>query len=130
MPKFRVEITETAQSDIWGIFQYIASDNQTAAINLIKEIERQINSLEIFPLRCPVIPESFELGVEYRHIIYGHYRTIFKVENSRVIIMRVIHGARLMDLEIFQKTFIVETLIPKAKRSGIGKLNNPAKRRV
>jgi plasmid stabilization system protein ParE len=106
VPKFRVEITETAQSDIWGIFQYIASDNQTAATSLIKEIERQINSLEIFPLRCPVIPEFFELGVEYRHIIYGHYRTIFKVENSRVIIMRVIHGARLMDLEIFQKTFI------------------------
>jgi hypothetical protein len=26
--------------------------------------------------------------------------------------------------------FIVETPIPKAKRSGIGKLNNPAKRRV
>jgi toxin ParE1/3/4 len=106
VPKFRVEITKTAQSDIWGIFQYIAADSQTAATNLIKEIERQIDSLEIFPLRCPVIPESFELGVEYHHIIYGHYRTIFKVENSRVIIMRVIHGARLMDLEMFQKTFI------------------------
>jgi hypothetical protein len=26
--------------------------------------------------------------------------------------------------------FIVETPIPKAKRSGLGKLNNPAKRRV
>jgi len=95
VPNFRVEITETAQSDIWGIFQYIASDNQTAAINLIKEIERQINSLEIFPLRCPVIPESFELGVEYRHIIYGHYRMIFKVENSRVIVMR--HSWRSLD---------------------------------
>jgi hypothetical protein len=29
-----------------------------------------------------------------------------------------------------KKGFIVETPIPKAKRSGIGKLNNPAKRRV
>ena len=106
MPKFRVEITEIAQSDIRGIFQYIAADNQTVATNLIKEIERQINSLEIFPLRCPIIPESFELGLEYRHINYGHYRTVFKVEHSRVIIMRVIHGARLMDLEIFQKTII------------------------
>lgn len=106
MPKFRVEITETAQSDIWGIFQYIAADNQTAAINLIQEIERQIDSLETFPLRCQIIPESFELGVEYRHIIYGHYRTVFKVNHSRVIIMRVIHGARLMDLEIFEKAGI------------------------
>ena len=29
-----------------------------------------------------------------------------------------------------KKGFIVETPIPKAERSGIGKLNNPAKRRV
>jgi len=33
-------------------------------------------------------------------------------------------------LMIFMSLFIVETPIPKAKRSGIGKLNNPAKRRV
>jgi hypothetical protein len=30
----------------------------------------------------------------------------------------------------YLSNFIVETPIPKAKRSGIGKLNNPAKRRV
>jgi hypothetical protein len=29
-----------------------------------------------------------------------------------------------------RKSVIVETPIPKAKRSGIGKLNNPVKRRV
>lgn len=103
MQKFRVEITETAQSDVQEIFQYIAVDNQKAAINLIEEIERQIDSLEKFPARCPIIPESFELGVEYRHIIYGHYRTIFRVEASKVIILRVIHGARLLSLEMFEK---------------------------
>jgi toxin ParE1/3/4 len=103
VPKFQVEITATAQSDIQEIFQYIAADNQTAANNLIWEIEKQINSLEQFPLRCPVIPESFELGVEYRHIIYGHYRTIFRVESSKVIILRIIHGARLLNMEIFEK---------------------------
>ena len=103
MPKFRVEITETAQSDVQEIFQYIAVDNQKAAINLIEGIERQIDSLEKFPARCPVIPESFELGVEYRHIIYGHYRTIFRVEAAKVIILRVIHGARLLSLEMFEK---------------------------
>ena len=103
MPKFQVEITATAQSDIQEIFQYIAADNQTAANNLILEIEKQIDSLEQFPLRCPVAAESFELGVEYRHIIYGHYRTIFRVESSQVIILRIIHGARLLNLKIFEK---------------------------
>ncbi len=103
MQKFRVEITESAQSDIKEIFQHIVAENQTAAINLVLEIEKQIDSLENFPARCPIISESFELGIEYRHIIYGHYRTIFRVEASKVIILRVIHGARLLDLEIFEK---------------------------
>lgn len=103
MPKFQVEITATAQSDIQEIYQYVAPDNQTAANNLVLEIEKQINSLEQFPLRCPVTPESYELGIEYRHIRYGHYRTIFRIESPRVIILRVIHGTRLLNMEIFKK---------------------------
>ncbi len=103
MQKFRVEITKTAESDISDIFHTIALDNEAAANNLVTEIERQIESLEIFPLRCPVIPESQDLGKAYRHILYGNYRTIFRMKGSRIIIMRVIHGARLLDLTAFQK---------------------------
>ena len=103
MQKYRVEITAIAESDIKEIFQYIASDNKAAAAKLVKEIERQIDSLEQFPLRCPVIPESRELGKEYRHIIYGNYRTIFRIDGSMVVIIRVIHSARLLSLKIFEK---------------------------
>ena len=103
MQKYRVEITKVAESDIRDIFRYIASDNESAAKRLITEIEEQIESLEQFPLRCPVIPESKELGREYRHIVYGNYRTIFRIEGYRVIIMRVFHGARLLDLTLFEK---------------------------
>jgi plasmid stabilization system protein ParE len=103
VPKYRVEITQTAEGDLRKIYSYIASDNEKAAAAWIQEIDRQIGSLEQFPLRCPVIPESLELGKEYRHILYGDYRTIFKVENLQVTIMRVIHGARLLSLRIFEK---------------------------
>lgn len=103
MQKYRVKITQTAEFDIKEIFQYIASDNETAANKWVVEIERQIDSLEQFPLRCPVIPESLELGKEYRHIIYGNYRTIFRIDGLRVVIMRVIHSARLLSLKIFEK---------------------------
>jgi hypothetical protein len=34
------------------------------------------------------------------------------------------------EVDILSLSFVVETPIPKAKRSGIGKLNNPAQRRV
>lgn len=103
MQKYPVKITRIAERDIYSIFQYIARDNPSAAIKWVSEIEHQINSLEIFPNRCSVISEAKELGKEYRHIIYGNYRTIFRIQGSEVIIMRVIHGARLLDLEMFGK---------------------------
>jgi plasmid stabilization system protein ParE len=53
-------------------------------------------------LRCPVIPESQDLGREYRHLVSGHYRTLFKIAGEKVIIMRVIHGARLLDMEMLK----------------------------
>lgn len=84
--------------DILQIHDYISRDSPSAGGKWGREIKRQIGSLEKFPMRCPVIPESAELGNEYRHLIYGNYRTLFKVIGSRGVIMRVIHGARLLDI--------------------------------
>ncbi|MBI5606074.1 MAG: type II toxin-antitoxin system RelE/ParE family toxin, partial [Deltaproteobacteria bacterium] len=67
MPKYKIEITRVAESDIKDILRYIAIDNPQAADNWVKEIERQIDSLEKFPARCPVILESQDLNKEYRH---------------------------------------------------------------
>ena len=103
MRKFQVEITKIAGFDIQKIFKYILRDNKKVAIKWVEEIERQINRLENFPMRCPTIPEAQELEEEYRHLIYGNYRTIFRIEESKIIIMRVIHGARLLDLRMFEK---------------------------
>jgi plasmid stabilization system protein ParE len=41
-----------------------------------------------------------ELDAEYRHLVNAPYRTIFRLVGSRVIIVRVIHGAQLLDLDI------------------------------
>jgi len=103
MPKYQVDITRIAESDIKEIRSYISMDNPLAAEKWLKEVERQIESLENFPLRCPVIPEARELGNQYRHLLYGYYRTIFRMEGKRVIILRVIHGARLLDMETIER---------------------------
>jgi toxin ParE1/3/4 len=103
MSRHRVEITQTAESDLLEIFHYIAPDNETAANRLVSEIERQIDSLERYPSRCPVIPEATKLGKEYRHIIYGQYRTVFRIDGSRVLILRILHSARLLSLKLFER---------------------------
>jgi plasmid stabilization system protein ParE len=101
MPKrYRVEITRQAEADIEAIYSYIRRDSVRAASAFVAELDRQIVSLERFPLRCPVISEAAELGNPYRHLVYGEYRTIVRVVEGTVYILRIVHGARLLDLNI------------------------------
>jgi toxin ParE1/3/4 len=101
--KFRVDITETAEADVAEIWEYIAQDKPDAATAFVLRLEEQIGTLERFPERCPLVPENELLGTAYRHLLYGNYRTIFKIVGSRVIILRVLHGARLLDTGMLEE---------------------------
>jgi toxin ParE1/3/4 len=103
MPKkFIVDITASAEADVSEIWDYIAQDNHDAATAFVLRLEGQINTLEHFPQRCPLVRENELLGTAYHHLVYGNYRTIFKITGSRVIIMRVLHGARLLDMGLLE----------------------------
>lgn len=99
--RFSVEITPSAEADIAEIWDYIAQDSPANAEALILALEEQIASVEKYPERCSRIPENEILGTSYRHLLHGSYRTIFRVVGSKVIILRVIHGARLLDTSFF-----------------------------
>jgi len=101
--KYTVDITASAEADITAIWDYIAQDNPASATAFILRLEEQIGAWEPLPERCPLVPESEYLGVSYRHQIFGQYRTIFKITGARVIIMRVIHGARLLDTAMLEE---------------------------
>ncbi len=104
MPKeYRVDITASAEADIAELWDYIAQENPDAAAAFILRMEQQIGTLEYFPERCPLVPENELLGAAYRHLLFGRYRTIFKIIGARVIILRVIHGARLLDTEMLER---------------------------
>lgn len=104
MPRrYRVDVTRTAARDIATIYAHIAHANPLAAATWLDTVERNITSLEQWPRRCPIIPEASDLEVEYRHLINAPYRTIFRIVGAQVIIIRVIHGARLLDLDILNR---------------------------
>jgi toxin ParE1/3/4 len=100
--KYKIDIAASAEEDIAAIWDYIAQDNPASATAFILRLEEQIGALEAFPERCSLVPESEYLGMPYRHQIFGQYRTIFKIAGARVIIMRVIHGARLLDIGMLE----------------------------
>ena len=100
--KFRAEFTRSAEKDFEEIWTYIAADSPVAAANFVLALERQISTLEQFPERCPMIPENALLGSRYRHLVFGAYRTLFRIEGKTVYVLRVIHGARLLDSSMFE----------------------------
>ena len=94
---YEVRYTAPAQNDIGELLSYIASNNVSGAEEFIREMQNQVDSLKTFPYRCAVIPERDSLTDSFRHLLFGPYRTIFQVADSTVHILRVIHGARLID---------------------------------
>lgn len=100
--KFRVRVTHTAERDIERVWSFITQDSPENAESFIRSLEEQIETLEKFPDRCAPVPENELLGTQYRHLIFGNYRTIFRVENKTVYVLRVIHGARLLDTSMFE----------------------------
>ena len=99
MPKkFEIYLTQNAQNDLEQIFFYIASDSLNKAKKFILELEKIINSLDISPERCPLIPENIFFGTNYRHLIHKRYRVVYKIKNNSVYILRMVHGSKLLEL--------------------------------
>jgi len=64
-------------------------------------LEKAVRSLAEFPRRCPLAPESAEIGLEVRQRIYGFYRLLFTLVDAdddgdadTVRILHVRHGAQ------------------------------------
>ena len=71
MPRtYKILLTWLAQNDLAEIYDYISADS----------------------------PENALLGTGYRHLVQGNYRIIFRIQGDSGLIMRVIHGARLLQL--------------------------------
>ena len=99
--RYRVKITRTAESDVEEIWAHIGADSIENAARFVMQLEEKIGILERMPHRCPAIPENELLGTEYRHLILGVYRMIFRVKTSTVFVLRIVQGNRLLDSSFF-----------------------------
>ena len=101
--KYQVDITRTAEGDIEEIWNHIGADSIGNATRFVIQLEEKISTLQRSPHRCPAIPENRLLGTEYRHLLLGDYRVIFRVAASTVLVLRVVHGNRLLDTSFFDE---------------------------
>ena len=95
---FKVFITENAQEGLRHIFSYIAEDSISNAKIFVTELEEKINTLATLPERASYIPENVFFGTDYRQLIHGKYRVIYRIGRNNVFVLRVIHGSKLLEL--------------------------------
>jgi len=101
---YRVVLGGSAKRDVQAIHDYIARDKPDAAAKWVREFHRRAKSLRQLPQRFELIPEVDNIGVPFRHLLHYSHRIIYLVDDDRkqVTVMRVIHGARNLDLSFFQ----------------------------
>jgi plasmid stabilization system protein ParE len=99
MKRWSVIVELPAQQDIAEGRLWIAKRDPEAADRWFYDIYDTIGSLEIFPERCPLAPESKTLKTEIRETFHGHrqhkYRILFTVSENTVHVLHLRHGARL-----------------------------------
>jgi toxin ParE1/3/4 len=76
---YRVKVTGGAQRDLIDISERIVVDGSVAAARWFSRLEAAIDTLERFPRRCPVAPESKKSNRELRHLLYGSKRDVYRV---------------------------------------------------
>jgi plasmid stabilization system protein ParE len=70
------------------------SPNSSRKIRSATETLAVIERLAAFPRSGRVVPEVADERI--REIIHGHYRIVYKTLNNDVVILTIIHGARLL----------------------------------
>jgi len=101
--KYRVKIAQSAETDLAEIWAYIAADNIDNANQFILKLEQRMKTLSYSPRRCALIPENELLGTRYRHLLIRKYRTVFRISGNTVYILRVVHGAKLLDTSMIEE---------------------------
>ena len=70
------------------IANYIAKDKPTAAENWVDKIFSKVESLASSPKSGRIVPEINK--DQYREIIYGNYRIVYRIEEKRISILTVV----------------------------------------
>jgi plasmid stabilization system protein ParE len=87
-----VYLTDAAVADLQSIGDWIAADNPSEAAEFIKLLRERCLRIGEFPLAFPLVPRLAELGVRRRPV--GDYLIFYRIHDSRVEVLHVLHGAR------------------------------------
>ncbi len=99
--KYQVIFSSMAKIDLFHIIEYYISLNKSTAKKYNQEIIKSIRLLKQFPESGRMVPGFEDIYYDkYRELIYEHYRIIYRIEEEQIIIIRIIDGRRLLEIEM------------------------------
>lgn len=84
--------SENALEDIEQISEFISKDSSDRAALFVSRLIDATDKLLHYPNSGRVIPEVKK--EEYREVIYGAYRIMYRLKPNEILILAVIHSAR------------------------------------
>ena len=79
------------------IAEYIAQDKPSAAENWIDTIFSKIDKLISSPEIGRIVPEI--KNNQFRELIYGNYRIIYRIEKNQISILTIRHGMQILPID-------------------------------
>jgi|SRR6267154_4600562 len=89
----RAQFTPQAESDLEEVGDYIALDNPQRALSFIREIRQHCEKIAVGPHHYVARPD---LGDTTRMCTHGNYLIDFEPSDDGALILRVLHGARMV----------------------------------
>ncbi|MBU4370718.1 MAG: type II toxin-antitoxin system RelE/ParE family toxin [Proteobacteria bacterium] len=79
------------------IAEYIAQDKPSAAEKWINTVFSKVDQLKSSPEIGRVVPEI--RNDQFRKLIYGNYRIIYRIEKEQISILTIRHGKQILPIE-------------------------------
>jgi addiction module RelE/StbE family toxin len=96
----RVHWTDNALKHLLDIYEYISHNSALYAERMVDRLTKRSEQIAGFPMSGRNVPEY--PGEDIRELIEKPYRIIYRIKPDQIDVLAVVHGARLLSLDIEQ----------------------------
>lgn len=96
----RVHWTNNALKHLLDIYEYISQNSPFYAQRIVDRLTKRSEQIASFPMSGRNVPEY--LAEDVRELIEKPYRIIYRIKPDQIDVLAVVHGARLLSLDVEQ----------------------------
>ena len=109
MMRKKVRWARSARRDLESIVNFLVERTPQAALSTLDQLEARAKSLGTLADRGRIVPELGRLHIrEYRELIVGPYRLIYRVRGSSVLVLAAVDGRRSLEDILLERLISIE----------------------